>query len=143
MSEKNWILLLVEDDEEDQWLVKKSFSRSENVRLDIVANGQEALRHLRDESQPTPDLILLDLNMPVMDGPTFITEFKAAKDLPRVPIVVLTTSDQQEHVEQAYELGAAAYMVKPPNLDEFKELARSIEDFWCNCVTLPKRKPKS
>ena len=113
MPNKKWVLLLVEDDEEDQWIVKRSFSDSETVHLYIVANGQEALNHLREQSQPTPDLILLDLNMPVMDGPTFIREFKAAKDLPRVPIIVLTTSDHQEHVDQAYELGAAAYMVKP------------------------------
>ena len=142
MSENKWLLLLIEDDEEDQWLVKKSFSVSETVELKIVANGAEALDYLRDESQPTPDLILLDLNMPVMDGPTFMGILKEDKDLPKTPTIILTTSDQHEHVQQAYDLGAAAYMVKPPSLEEFKDLARRLEDFWCKCVKLPDRKHK-
>lgn len=140
MSEK-WKLLLVEDDPEDQWLIKRSFERPPEVTLEIVSNGKEALDYLRDTAAELPDLILLDMNMPIMNGPAFMKELANSKLLPHgIPIIILTTSDEEEYVLEAYELGASAYMVKPPTLEEFKELAEKLERFWCDCVKLPQNK---
>jgi DNA-binding response OmpR family regulator len=86
---------------------------------------------------PRPDLILLDLNLPKMDGREVLAEIKADQDLKTIPIVILTTSDAAEDVMESYQLQANCYLCKPVKLDEFESLVKSINEFWLTKVTLP------
>jgi CheY-like chemotaxis protein len=104
-------------------------------------DGVEALEFLRREGKFTgarrPDLILLDLNLPRKDGRQLLTEIKGDKDLRRIPIVVLTTSQSQEDILKAYSLYANCYICKPMEFDDFTRIIKSIEDFWLGTVRLP------
>ena len=137
MNSNTCKILLIDDDHEDQWLVKRSFEASGRCQLEVVNNGAEALQLLRDTTGFSPDVILLDLNMPVMDGPTFLQHFYSDRSIRRIPIIVLTTSNLEEHVWKCYELGASAYIVKPATFEKFKTLAVKMEGFWCDCVERP------
>ena len=101
----------------------------------------EALAFLRQEGKfgeaPRPDLILLDLNMPRMDGRTFLTEMKMDDNLKAIPVVVLTTSQAEEDIVKSYSLGANCYITKPVGLDEFSKVVNAIGDFWFTMVRLP------
>src|SRR5687767_2522217 len=106
-------LLLVEDNPDDVELTRLALDRTcVGVRLHVVADGEACLRFLR-EGAPRPDLVLLDLNMPGMDGRETLAEIARDEDLRGVPVVVLTTSSREEDVAEAYRLGCAGYVVKP------------------------------
>jgi CheY-like chemotaxis protein len=135
-------ILMAEDDPEDQLLVRKAFQMARVVNdMDIVNDGLELLQYLRQEGKYVdahrPDLILLDLNMPRMDGREMLVELKNDPDLRRIPVVILTTSQAEQDILQAYDLQASCYISKPVNFDEFHKVIRSIEDFWLAVVKLP------
>lgn len=132
-------ILLVEDDPGDAFLVEEAFlSRGHDQRLHQVGDGVEALAHLRDPARRRPDLIILDLNMPRMDGRETLAAIKADSELHRIPVVILTTSDAPADVISSYELHANAYVSKPTDLDAFLDTVRTIDDFYLGLVRLPR-----
>ena len=135
-------ILLVEDDSGDVLLLKEAFKACrERHHFSVVEDGEQALAFLRRQGRytdaPTPDLVLLDLNMPRKDGREVIGEIKQADDLRRIPVVVLTTSDSEVDVRTAYQLHANCYIVKPMGLEDYVEIAKRIENFWLDLVRLP------
>src|SRR3954453_12111979 len=124
-------VLLVEDDPGDVVLITEAFEHNKvNNHLQVVADGVEALQYLRCEAPyeqcATPDLILLDLNMPRKDGREVLAEVKADERLRRIPVVVLTTSNAEEDVRRPYDLHPNAYVTKPIYFDRFIEFVRQI-----------------
>jgi two-component system, chemotaxis family, response regulator Rcp1 len=108
----------------------------------VAINGEEAMAFLRRGAShahaPRPDLILLDLNLPKMDGRDVLANIKADTRLRTIPIIVLTISDAPEDIEKCYQLQANCYLTKPAQLKEFEKLVKSINEFWLNRVKLPK-----
>jgi CheY-like chemotaxis protein len=138
------VILLVEDDPADVELTQYTIAKGKvSVDLHTVGDGVEALAFLRHEGEyagaPRPDLILLDLNMPRMDGRTFLAQMRADEDLKEVPVVVLTTSRSEEDILQSYLLGANCCIIKPMGLSEFSRVVNAIEEFWFSIVRLPRR----
>ncbi|MDT4329969.1 response regulator [Methylomonas sp. MED-D] len=124
-------ILLVEDDSVDAMTVKRALKELHvSNPLTHVENGEEALAHLQDASQEQPCLILLDLNMPVMNGIEFLHAVKSLPELKRIPVVALTTSDEQEDKVESFELGVAGYMRKPVEYQQFVEIVRAIDAYW-------------
>jgi len=124
-------ILLVEDDSVDAMTVKRALKELHvSNPLTHVENGEEALAHLQDSSQEQPCLILLDLNMPVMNGIEFLHAVKSLPELKRIPVVALTTSDEQEDKVESFELGVAGYMRKPVEYQQFVEIVRAIDAYW-------------
>ena len=109
--------------------------------LSVVENGEEALSFLRREGSfaeaPRPDLILLDLNLPRMDGREALAEIKSDPALKRIPVIILTTSSAQDDITKAYDNHVNCYITKPVNLEQFIHVLKSIEDFWFSIVKLP------
>jgi chemotaxis family two-component system response regulator Rcp1 len=137
-------VLLVEDSPGDARLTQEAFRAAANtMRLHIVADGVEAMAFLRREGihadAPRPDLILLDLNLPKMDGRQVLAQVKEDDSLKLIPTVILTTSSSGEDILKSYELQANCYLSKPVQLDAFDELVRSINDFWLTKVKLPQQ----
>jgi two-component system, chemotaxis family, response regulator Rcp1 len=137
-------ILLVEDSPSDQLLAKAALQEARlPTRLHVVADGVEAMAYLRAEGKHQgalrPDLILLDLNLPRKDGRQVLAEIKGSEDLKRIPVVVLTTSQSEYDLEQAYGLHANCYIAKPIDFGEFKTAIQAIQDFWFGTVRLPKR----
>ena len=135
-------LLLVEDSEPDVRLTIEALREAKvKNRLWVVAAGVEALEFLRRQGRytdaPRPDLILLDLNLPRKDGRQVLKEIKDDDSLKRIPVVVLTTSKNEEDVLRAYNLHANCYITKPVDFNRFMEVVKSIENFWLTVVTLP------
>jgi CheY-like chemotaxis protein len=135
-------ILLVEDNPGDVRLTQEAL-RDGKVwnNLSHVADGVEAVKFLYRQgeyvSAPTPDLFLLDLNLPRKDGREVLSEIKTDARFARIPVVVLTTSRAEEDVLRSYGLHANCYIVKPIDLDRFIEIVQSIESFWLCVVTLP------
>lgn len=144
VPQRIFTILLVEDEPADAHLVRMAFMES-RVLVDLrhVTDGVDALAYLEQApgfiDTPRPDLILLDLNMPRMDGRTFLAELKRREDLRGIPVVVLTTSDVERDVVAAYDLGAAGYIVKPVDLDQFMSVIQSLQDYWITVVRIPER----
>ena len=138
-------ILLVEDNEGDVRLTKEVL-RDSKVRNNIIvaSNGEEALACLRKQGKFSgtirPDLILLDLNLPVKDGREVLAQIKADPDLKRIPVVILTTSKAEEDILKTYNLHANCYVTKPVDLDQFIKVVKSLEDFWLAIVKLPNHK---
>ncbi len=138
------IVLLVEDEVADAHLVRMAFQEG-GLPIDLhhVTDGVEALSYLEGRSpyqgKPRPDLILLDLNMPRMDGRAFLAKVKASQDLRRIPVVVLTTSDAESDIVASYDCGAAGFVVKPIDLDEFVARLHELEKYWSDVVRIPSR----
>jgi two-component system response regulator len=135
-------ILLVEDDIGDIDLTKEALEESKlQVSLNVVRDGVEAIAYLRREGEYTqatrPDLILLDLNLPRLNGREVLQEIKNDDKLKLIPIVVLTTSDTHEDIRSSYDLGANCYINKPLGMDEFIQIVRAIENFWFTIVQLP------
>jgi chemotaxis family two-component system response regulator Rcp1 len=135
-------ILLVEDNVADVRLTEEVLTDSKVHNNLIVANdGQEALMCLRRQGRfknsPRPDLILLDLNLPIKDGCEVLADIKADPDLKRIPVVILTTSKAEEDILKAYNLHANCYITKPVDLEQFVTVVRYIEDFWLAIVRLP------
>ena len=135
-------ILLVEDNEADIRLTREVLADGKGSKhLNIVRDGDEAVAFLRRqppyEHAPTPDLILLDLNLPRKDGREVLAEIKNDEALKRIPVVILTTSRAEADIVQTYELHANCYIVKPVDLSQFISVIRSIEDFWLKTVRMP------
>lgn len=135
-------ILLVEDEAADAHLVRLAFEEGKLLAdLNHVTDGVEALAFLRRQGKysnaPLPDVILLDLNMPRMDGRQFLEHVKADPVLHRIPVVVMTTSDAETDLIAAYHHNAAGYIVKPVDLDEFLRKVRGFGDYWISIVRLP------
>jgi two-component system, chemotaxis family, response regulator Rcp1 len=136
-------ILLVEDNPGDVRLTREAL-RDGRVRntLHVAEDGVEAMAFLRREppfaDAPRPDVILLDLNLPRKNGREVLAEVKSDPELMRIPVVVLTTSDDEHDVSRAYEYHANCYITKPVDLDRFLVVIRSIEDFWLSIVRLPR-----
>jgi len=135
-------LLLVEDSPGDVRLTQDAF-RAANmaVHMDVAADGVEAMAFLRHEqayvAARRPDLILLDLNMPRMDGREVLAEIKKDDSLRTIPIVILTTSDSEDDIAKSYQLHANCYLCKPVQLAAFENLVNSVNDFWLTKARLP------
>jgi two-component system, chemotaxis family, response regulator Rcp1 len=137
------VILLVEDDPADVELTQYTIAKSKILTdMHVVGDGAEALAFLRHEGKyadaPRPDLILLDLNMPRMDGRTFLAEMKSDEHLKSIPVVILTTSQSDEDIFRSYKLGANCYVTKPVGLDQFTQVVNAIQDFWFALVRLPR-----
>jgi two-component system, chemotaxis family, response regulator Rcp1 len=138
-------ILLVEDNPGDTRLTIEALKESKiNNTLNTVEDGNEALKYLRKESPyenaNTPDLILLDLDLPNMSGRELLEIVKADKSLRRIPIVILTISESDKDVLHSYDMQANAYVRKPIDLDQFVKVVQSIENFWFTVVKYPGHK---
>jgi two-component system, chemotaxis family, response regulator Rcp1 len=137
-------VLLVEDSPGDVRLTQEAF-RDANlaVRLHIANDGVQAMAFLRHEGiyadAPRPDLTLLDLNMPKMDGRQVLAQIKADAVLKTIPTVILTTSASDDDISKCYQLQANCYLTKPVQLDAFENLVKSVNDFWLAKARLPNR----
>lgn len=136
-------VLLIEDDPGDVLMTQEAFADHKvRNRLTVVTDGVDALALLRKEGQyadfPTPDLILLDLNLPRMDGREVLAEIKNDPALSHIPVVVLTTSEAQEDILGSYRLHANAYVTKPVDFEQFIRIVRQIDDFFISVVKLPR-----
>ncbi len=135
-------ILLVEDNPGDVRLTQEAL-REAKVRnnLHVVGDGEKALAFLRREGEfhdaPTPDIILLDLNLPKKHGQEVLSEIKSDPVLRRIPVVVLTTSKAEEDILRSYDLHANCYVTKPVDFEQFIKVVRSIEEFWFTVVKLP------
>jgi CheY-like chemotaxis protein len=135
-------VLLVEDNPGDAQLTRIALSDGKMcINLSLTEDGVDALAFLRKEGQyadaPRPDLILLDLNLPRKDGREVLADIKADPSLKRIPVVVLTTSQSDTDILQAYELAANCFITKPVDFDQFVKIVQTIEDFWFTVVKLP------
>lgn len=136
-------ILLVEDSPTDIELTLEALkdARLKN-NVTVIENGVDALAFLRKDAPytdaKTPDLILLDLNLPRKDGHEVLSELKADPDLAVIPVVVLTTSAADEDIVKSYKLHANCYIIKPVDFTQFLSAVQSIEDFWFTVVKLPK-----
>ena len=129
-------ILLVEDDPADAMLIQDALrERPWQHVVTQVEDGVAALQHLNDPEQPHPDLILMDLNMPRMNGRELLAVLKADQTLKAIPVVVLTTSAAPDDVSAAYQGYANAYITKPVNLDDFISAVRSIDAFFLDTAT--------
>ncbi|MBS3788588.1 response regulator [Candidatus Bipolaricaulota bacterium] len=135
-------ILLVEDSPGDARLAREAL-KDAKVRNNIyhVENGVQAMDFLYQEGKygdrPRPDLVLLDLNLPKKDGRQVLTEIKSDDDLKRIPVVVLTISEDEEDIMHSYNHHVNCYITKPIDLDQFMKVVKSIEDFWLTVVKLP------
>ena len=135
-------ILLVEDNPGDVRLTVEALKEGKvRNHLSVVPDGVEALAFLRNQGQytdaPRPDLMLLDLNLPRMDGREVLAEIKDDPSLRRIPVVVLTTSEAEADVLKSYALHANCYFTKPVDLEQFINVIGTIEDFWLTIVKLP------
>jgi two-component system, chemotaxis family, response regulator Rcp1 len=140
-------VLLIEDSPGDVRLTKEAFrSANQHINLHVATDGVEAMAFLKRQGinagVPRPDLILLDLNLPRMDGREVLAQIKNDEDLKTIPTVILTTSDSEVDITKSYQLQANCYLNKPVELDAFETLVRAINDFWLTDAKLPKHPQK-
>jgi CheY-like chemotaxis protein len=141
-------ILLADDDEEDRELARDALQDSRLANeMKFVVDGQDLLDYLRhegrwtEESSPRPGIILLDLNMPKMDGREALAEIKADEDLKRIPIVVLTTSKDEADVLSTYDLGVSSFITKPVTFGGLVDVMRTWTQYWFEIVELPNGEP--
>nr|WP_198648387.1 response regulator [Cyanothece sp. BG0011] len=141
-GQQDKIILLVEDSKADIRLVQEVLKTSTVPhQLMIVRNGMDAMAYLRKEGEfnesPRPNLIILDLNLPRKDGREVLAEIKSDPNLKRIPVIVLTTSSNDEDIKESYDLYVNCYITKSRNLKDLFKLVKGIESFWLDTVTLP------
>jgi CheY-like chemotaxis protein len=145
MGARNLTILVVDDDEDDFFLVQGAFrERVKGVDLRLVQDGEEMNEYLRHQgrfedpdSAPQPCLILLDINMPRMDGMVALGEIKTDPSLRHIPVVMFTTSNDPDDIAACYRLGANSFMVKPASYQHFVSIITSLMDYWGGTVELP------
>ena len=136
-------ILLVEDNPGDVRLTREALRGAKVANdLRVVGDGEEAIEYLRRQGRyvdaPRPDIVLLDLNLPRLDGRDVLMDIKGDPELASIPIIVLTSSSAERDIQSAYQLHANCYISKPVNFTEFIEAVRSLEGFWLRIVRLPK-----
>jgi chemotaxis family two-component system response regulator Rcp1 len=136
-------ILLVDDNEGDILLTREALEEASIInRISIAYDGMEAINFLKKRppfgNNPLPDLILLDINLPKMDGKEVLSIIKSDPDLKRIPVIMLTTSSSEKDILASYDNYANCYITKPVDLDRFIDVVRTIEDFWISIVKLPK-----
>lgn len=136
-------ILLVEDNPGDVRLTVEALRDAKVANeLHVVGDGEEAIKFLRQDGRyidaPRPDIVLLDLNLPRLDGRDVLAAIKTDPDLAKIPIIVLTSSSAERDIQQAYELHANCYVSKPVDFTEFIQAVRSLEGFWLKIVRLPR-----
>lgn len=141
---QNIEILLVEDNPGDIRLIVEVLKDGKlHNNLSVVEDGEQALAYLRREGSYhdaiVPDLILLDLNLPKINGNEVLAEIRQDPHLKHIPVIILTTSEAEQDILKAYDLHANCYITKPVNLDDFLTVVRSIENFWLTIVKLPRR----
>jgi CheY-like chemotaxis protein len=144
IQERNKLIeiLMVEDNPADVRLTREAFKDAKMLNsMHVAVDGEEAMEFLRRagkfKTAPRPDLILLDLNLPKKDGREVLAEIKNDPELKRIPVVVLTTSEDERDIFKAYDLHVNAYITKPVDLDQFMKIVEAVEDFWLSVVKLP------
>jgi two-component system, chemotaxis family, response regulator Rcp1 len=135
-------VLMVEDDPDDVYLTKQALRSSRlRMNLHVVSDGVEAMQYLRQQDGfagcPRPNLVLLDLNLPRMDGREVLTEIRQDPAFTDLPVVVLTTSKAEHDIAASYRQHANCYISKPVDMDQFRTVVASIETFWFTVVQLP------
>jgi CheY-like chemotaxis protein len=138
------VVLLVEDGPGDVRLTREAFRDADDlIELNVASDGLEAMSFLRKQGiyvdAPRPDFILLDLNLPKMDGREVLAHIKADENLKTIPTVILTTSDAHADILASYQMQANCYLSKPVQLEEFESLVKSINEFWLTKVKLPRQ----
>ena len=138
-------ILLVEDNPADVMLTREALKESKiSTTLNVTTDGEEALNYVKrlgkHMAATTPDLILLDLNLPKKDGLSVLSEIKADPILRRIPVIILTTSDSEKDISNTYANNANCYIIKPTDFRQFVNVVKTIEDFWLTIVRLPTRK---
>jgi CheY-like chemotaxis protein len=138
-------VLLVEDSPGDVRLTQEAFREANSrIRLHVASDGVEAMAFLRHEGihidAPRPDFILLDLNLPKMDGREVLAHIKNDESLKTIPTIILTTSSAEEDIVRSYQLHANCYLSKPVQLNEFENVVKSINDFWLTRAKLTQRR---
>jgi len=146
ISNNKITILLIEDNPGDVRLTQEAFKEGKkNVNLDVVMDGVEAINYLYKKDQysnkESPDLILLDLNLPKMDGREVLEKVKNDDTLRMIPIIVLTTSDADQDILKSYNLHVNCYLNKPVDFDKFFDIIQKIEDFWLTTAILPSMIP--
>ncbi|MEO0685453.1 MAG: response regulator [Cyanobacteria bacterium J06649_11] len=141
-EQKPRIIFLVEDNKADVRLIQEAFKNSSLPHeMLTVRDGMEAMAFLNREGEyhnaPRPDLILLDLNLPKKDGREVLAEIKSNSKLKRIPVIVLTTSHNEDDIFQSYDLHVNCYITKSRNISQLFKIVKRIEDFWLETVTLP------
>ncbi|MBN3882676.1 MULTISPECIES: response regulator [unclassified Nostoc] len=143
--EKNLTILMADDDEDDGILVREALAESQlPIELYIVSNGEELMdylyhrgRYANNSKTPHPGLILLDLNMPKIDGLEALKEIKADPQLRQIPVVVLSTSRAEEDIYNTYNLGANSFIIKPVAFASLVEVMKTLVKYWFEIVKLP------
>lgn len=135
-------VLVVEDNEGDVRLIKEAFSGSNVVnKFSVVSDGEQALDYLNKrgeyEASTRPDLILLDLNLPKVNGFDVLSEVKSNINFQKIPVIIFSSSTSDSDIIRSYELKANSYISKPSDFDEFLTVVRTIEEFWFHTVKLP------
>ena len=138
MSHSRSILILADDDPDDRLLTQEAFEEAGyDGTFQFFDDGQQLLDYLEHARQHLPGVILLDLNMPRMNGYEALSELKADQALRRIPIIVLTTSNADEDILRSYDLGVNSFITKPASFQELTEVARRVIDYWLGTVQLP------
>lgn len=141
---KDLEILLVEDNEGDIRLTIEAFKEAKITNeVKVVRDGEEALDYLRKQGNyagvPSPDIVLLDINLPKVDGKEVLSTMKNDPLLKSIPVIMLTTSSADSDVQESYDNHANCYVIKPVDLNKFMEVIRSIEDYWVSIVKLPNK----
>jgi CheY-like chemotaxis protein len=146
MSKKTMMsIVIADDDADDRLLIDDAFKETRLANpIEFVNDGEELLEYLRAEgrfesrkNKPLPGLILLDLNMPRMDGRTVLSRLKADPALRRIPVVVLTTSKAEEDILRTYDLGVSSFIAKPVSFDGLVDVVKTLKHYWIEIVELP------
>jgi two-component system, chemotaxis family, response regulator Rcp1 len=135
-------ILLVEDSPSDVLLTREALRDARIANdLSVARDGEEAMKYLRQEDEhtgkPRPDIVILDLNLPRMDGREVLREIKGDDSLKRIPVIVLTTSSSDRDIGECYDSHANCFLTKPIDFEEFIDVVRSMEHFWISVVRLP------
>ena len=144
MDSRKPVILLVENDRADQEIIRRIADQgATSAQLEIVSSGQEALDYLSrsgsyegGDASP-PNLVLLDLNMPGLSGLDVLARIRERKDTRSLPVIVLSTSDQESDIVQSYDLGANSFLTKPVRFDEFIRVIRELDEYWFDLAVLP------
>jgi len=138
-------ILVAEDDEDDKLLILKAFERTlPKEKVTCVEDGEALIKYLNRtapyddvEKYPTPDIILLDLNMPKKDGREALAEIKGNEALKMIPVIIFTTSNSQDDIAVTYKMGSSSYITKPGSFEELVKVTEEIENYWSKTVLLP------